>query len=191
MIMFNERKVAQMATFFLRKESNAHMPHLKLMKLLYLSDREAIKTYGMPISGDLYVSMPHGPVLSKTLNLMDGDIESLEGGWESWISDKENHEVAARTVMTNKDLDELSFAELEILEIVWGEFGWMDKWTIRDWTHMNCPEWRNPNGSSISLDFGDIVMALEKSNLLDKETAAQIISTYKLTQDIDNLFASI
>lgn len=189
--MFNERKVAQMATFFLRKESNAHMPHLKLMKLLYLSDREAIKTYGMPISGDLYVSMPHGPVLSKTLNLMDGDIESLEGGWESWISDKENHEVAARTVMTNKDLDELSFAELEILEIVWGEFGWMDKWTIRDWTHMNCPEWRNPNGSSISLDFGDIVMALEKSNLLDKETAAQIISTYKLAQDIDNLFASI
>ncbi|OYY18282.1 MAG: hypothetical protein B7Y05_06380 [Polynucleobacter sp. 24-46-87] len=189
--MFNERKVAQMATFFLRKESNARMSHLKLMKLLYLSDREAIKSFGMPISGDLYVSMPHGPVLSKTLNLMDGDIESQDGGWESWISDKENHEVAVRSSVAHRELDELSRAELEVLEIVWGNFGGMDKWTIRDWTHINCPEWHDPNGSSYSLEFDDIVKALEKSKKFDKETAAQIIVSHKSAQDIDNLFASI
>lgn len=77
--MFNERKVAQMAAFLLGKGGD-RMPHLKLMKLLYLSDREAMERYGFPISGDCIVAMPHGPVLSMTLNLMDGDVESLPGG---------------------------------------------------------------------------------------------------------------
>ena len=70
--MFNERKAAQMAAFFLGQLLDRKMPHLKLMKLLYLSDREAVRAFGWPISGDRLVSMPHGPVLSQTLNLMDG-----------------------------------------------------------------------------------------------------------------------
>ena len=81
--MFNERKAAQMAAFFLGQLLDRKMPHLKLMKLLYLSDREAVRAFGWPISGDRLVSMPHGPVLSQTLNLMDGDVESQPGGWET------------------------------------------------------------------------------------------------------------
>ena len=63
--MFNERKAAQMAAFFLGQLLDRKMPHLKLMKLLYLSDREAVRAFGWPISGDRLVSMPHGPVLSQ------------------------------------------------------------------------------------------------------------------------------
>ena len=36
------------------------MPHLKLMKLMYLADREAVRTCGFPITGDRFVSMPQG-----------------------------------------------------------------------------------------------------------------------------------
>jgi len=48
------------------------------------------------MAGDRLVSMPHGPVLSRTLNLMDGDIESQPGGWEDWMSAKDNHQLALR-----------------------------------------------------------------------------------------------
>jgi uncharacterized phage-associated protein len=189
--MFNERKVAQIASFFLKKESSLRMPHLKLMKLLYLSDREAIATFGFPISGDLYVSMPHGPVLSRTLNLMDGDIESAEQGWESWISDKENYEVALRPVCVASELDELSKAEISVLEKVWNIFGSMGKWAIRDWTHQHCPEWKDPKGSSVSLEFQDIVKALEAEHKVDKAFASQIIESFNANKNIDSIFASI
>ena len=47
--MFNERKAAQMAAFFLGQGSGGRLAHLKLMKLLYLADREAVRAFGLPI----------------------------------------------------------------------------------------------------------------------------------------------
>ena len=91
-MQFNERKAAQMASYFLMRRGGK-MSHLKLMKLLYLSDREAMSKFEHPISGDRMVSLPHGPVLSMTLDYMDGNIESSKHGWESYISTIKNHEV--------------------------------------------------------------------------------------------------
>ena len=45
----------------LLKLHGAAMPYLKLIKLLYLADRQALLELGRPISCDLFVSMPHGP----------------------------------------------------------------------------------------------------------------------------------
>jgi len=56
------------------------MNYLKLMKLLYLADRESMRRNGRPISGDRYVSMDHGPVLSQTLNLINGARKFEEQG---------------------------------------------------------------------------------------------------------------
>ena len=35
---------------------------------MYLAERESLARYGEPITGDVLVSMKHGPVLSKTLD---------------------------------------------------------------------------------------------------------------------------
>ena len=85
--MFNERRVAQMAAYLL-DHARTRMKYLKLMKLLYLADRESMKRHGHPISGDRYVSMDHGPVLSNTLNLINGAVKFQEHGWDYWIADK-------------------------------------------------------------------------------------------------------
>lgn len=100
--MLNERKVAQMAAYLLARRGGrmSHLKLLKLMKLLYLSDREQMRRSGYPISGDRMVSMPHGPVLSMTLNFMDGDVESSPGGWNDWVSDKENNELSLARQIT-------------------------------------------------------------------------------------------
>lgn len=185
--MFNERKAAQMAAFFLGQTPESRMSHLKLMKLLYLSDREALRVFGWPISGDRLVSMPHGPVLSQTLNLMDGDVESQPGGWEEWISDKENHELSLRQPLDTAALDELAPAEIDVLKIVWDKFGAMGKWEIRDWTHEHCAEWKDPNGSSIPIQYDAMARAVGFDDASAKELAAQIHAE----QEIDRIFAAL
>lgn len=185
--MFNERKAAQMAAFFLGQNPESRMSHLKLMKLLYLADREAVRSFGFPISGDRMVSMPHGPVLSMTLNLMDGDVESCPGGWEAWISDKENHELSLRQPLKADTLDELAPAELEVLRSVWQQFGAMGKWEIRDWTHDHCAEWEDPRGSSNPIAFERLARAVGFDAAAAKELSAQI----QAEQEIDRLFATL
>lgn len=185
--MFNERKAAQMAAFFLGQNPEGRMPHLKLIKLLYLADREAVRNFGFPISGDRMVSMPHGPVLSMTLNLMDGDIESCPGGWEDWISDKENHEISLRQPLNTETLDEIAPAELEVLRAVWQKFGFMGKWEIRDWTHNHCSEWEDPLGSSNPIPFERLAQSVGFDAATAKELSAQI----QAEQEIDKLFATL
>lgn len=186
-MMFNERKVAQMAAFFLGQAQESRMPHLKLMKLLYLAEREAVRCFGLPLSGDYLVSMPHGPVLSMTLNLMDGDVESNPGGWEEWISDKENHEISLRQPFELSCLDELAPAEIEVLTTVWNQFGRMGKWEIRDWTHKHCQEWTNPHGSSFPISYKQLAQAIG----YDAESAAELASQIEDEQEIDRLFEAL
>ncbi|HTH08426.1 MAG TPA: Panacea domain-containing protein, partial [Acidovorax sp.] len=64
---FNERKAAQAAACLLHKAGGS-LSVLKLMKLMYLAERRSLKKYGDTITGDAFVSMPHGPVLSMTYN---------------------------------------------------------------------------------------------------------------------------
>ena len=93
------------------------MSHLKLMKLLYLADRESMRLYGEPISQDRMVSMPHGPVLSQTYDLMSGCSPSSEDGWESWIADIQDHQVKLRREVNTDDLLYLSDADIEAKQL--------------------------------------------------------------------------
>jgi len=186
-MMFNERKVAQMATFFLGQVQGGRMSHLKLMKLLYLAEREAVRSLGLHLTGDHLVSMPHGPVLSMTLNLMDGDIESHPGGWEDWITDKENHELSLRKPFDPSSLDELAPAEIDVLMSVWNQFGAMDKWEIRDWTHTYCQEWTDPHGSFFPITYRQLARAIG----FDTEAAGILASQIEGEQEIDKLFATL
>ena len=85
--------------------------------------------------------MPHGPVLSLTLNLMNGGWGSdMTDGWASWISGKKNYEVGLVRPVSRKALDKLSDFDLDILTSVWTRFGEMEQWRIRDWTYNHCDE---------------------------------------------------
>lgn len=185
--MFNEYKAAQMAAFFLEKRGG-RMSHLKLMKLLYLADRESLARFGVPISGDSAVAMPHGPVLSMTLDLMDGNVSSLRDGWDAWISTKENHEVSlAQPLESRAALDELSDNDLSVLETVWDRFGHMDRWAIRDYTHDHCPEWRDPQGSSFPIGYDEIFRALGRS----AEQSAELKGLIETQKALDRVFANL
>lgn len=173
--MFNEQKAAQIAAWFLAQAGGA-MPHLKLMKLMYLADREAMLEHGFPMTGDHFVSMPHGPVLSNTLSHMNDEAPTSPDGWDSWIGDKANHEVALVRNASAEDLDYLSRADLGVLAAIWAKFGHMTKYQIRDYTHdsRNCPEWRDPKGSSYPIHYKTIFEALGFDAELAVTMAAEI-----------------
>lgn len=184
--MFSQRKIAQTAAFLLDR-GTGRMSYLKLMKLLYLADRESLRRHGEPISGDRYVSMDQGPVLSQTLDLINGAVEFEERGWNHWIADKANYEVSLRRKVSREVLDELSEAEIEVLDAVYDKFGKWDKWRLRDYTHRHCSEWKDPHGSSIPIEVVDIFKAVGRSPAEARKLAARI----EHERRIDRLFAAL
>lgn len=149
--MYTARKAAQMAAFFTQKQGGS-INVLKLTKLLYLADRESIAQYGLPISFDHPVSMPMGPVLTRIRDLTEGGCaRSDQAQWDEWISDKSQHLVSLTRTFDLGDLDELSEADIDVLETVWRNFGHMDRYTLRTYTHEHLPEWEDPKGSMIPM----------------------------------------
>ncbi len=185
-MVLNERKVSQMAAYFLYKRGGC-MSHLKLMKLLYLADRESLRLHGLSMTDDCLVSMPHGPVLSMTLNLMDDDVESEPNGWEDLITAKENHELSLKTELQLDALDELSKADTDVLESIWNQFGSMSRWEIRDYTHQHCKEWEDPHGSLRSISFEKLFQSLGRS----ADEAKRLADHIEEQQHIDELFAAL
>lgn len=73
------------------------------------------------------------------------------------------------------DLDELSDAELGILDEIWARFGHLNKYSLRDYTHKNCLEWENPHGTSIPIPYERVLKFLGKGDR-SEEIAEQINS---------------
>ncbi|HEY6281528.1 MAG TPA: Panacea domain-containing protein [Burkholderiales bacterium] len=163
------------------------MKYLKLMKLLYLADRESMKRHGHPISGDRYVCMDHGPVLSNTLNLINGAVKFQERGWDHWIADKADYAVSLRRRATREVLDELSNADIDVLRDVFAKFGKVNQWDLVKYIHRYCREWQDPNGSSIPISYEEIFKALGRSPAEARKLGARV----EQQRHIDKLFASL
>jgi uncharacterized phage-associated protein len=138
------------------------MSYMKLIKLLYLADRNALVRWGRPITTDRYVSMDRGPVLSHVLDLAtDGDVPGSEFIWGAVISEPTKYEVS---LVGEPGDDELSEAEIEVLEEIFKAFGQMNRWELIELTH-RLPEWKDPHGSAIPISYRDILKAEGKSEL--------------------------
>ena len=138
------------------------MSNMKLIKLLYLADREALLRWGRPISTDRYVSMDRGPVLSRVLNLAtDGDDPECPSIWAESISAPSNYEVQLIREAGN---DELSDAEEALLDEIFQRHGKLTRWQLVRLTHQ-LPEWKDPQGSAIGISYRDILKAGGKSDL--------------------------
>lgn len=179
---FNEKLAAQVAAFFIMKQGN-EIPVLKLTKLIYLADRESMALTGYPITNDHFVSMPHGPVNSYTLNFVDGNIDSTD--WSDLVSDRANHSVALARPFDDSDQSELSEADIDILTAVWDKFGSMDKWEIRDWTHENCPEWEDPRGSCAPIPHERVL------RFLGVQHADEFANDIKAERQVENIFSEL
>lgn len=184
-VIFSEQKVAQMAAYFLQRRGG-RMAYIKLMKLLYLADRESMDRYSAPMSHDSHVSMAQGPVLSVTLNLITGQIESP--AWRSWVTSEAHFEVSLSRELNDLELlDELSDADLEIMNHVWEQFGRMKRWELVDYTHEHLPEWVNPGRSSTPINPRAVFRALGKDEQQAELLARELFERKSLGRAVSEL----
>jgi uncharacterized phage-associated protein len=165
---YREDKATQAAARLL-KLRGGRMSHLKLIKLLYLLDRAALVRWGRPVTHDSYFSMPHGPVLSFTLDRINEPEESAGSYWDRYIAPKVEHELALRP--GDVPADQLSRAELALIDEIFREHGCKSRWELRDLTHQ-LPEWQDPQGSSRRIDPAHIL----RSEGFSEEDIRQIAS---------------
>jgi len=159
---FDERKTAAAAALLLQL-SGGSMEYLRLIKLLYFIDREALEALGRPITGDRYVSMRHGPVLSTVYDLVKatllGDVAAT-GPWSEHVQPNGRYRLALRQA---PDVGALSEAEIDVVLQVFERYRSMDRWSIRDQTH-DLPEWEDPGDSSKEIPLETILRVLGKTD---------------------------
>lgn len=168
--VFDERKAAHCAAYLLSLH-DGHMPYIKLIKLMYLADRQSFLETGYPITGAAMVSMPKGPVLSEVYDLITWG-EETESVWSQLVSAPSEWEVSARR---EPDLKQLSEYEVSVLNEVFAEFGRWDRSALVKYTH-DLPEWRDPSGSSFPIDARVILREAGRSDEEIEDVAAQVES---------------
>lgn len=132
------------------------MSYLKLIKLLYLADRESLLRWGRPITTDRYVAMDHGPVVSQIYELIRREpIQGRGEIWRQYISEPAEFEV---TLTADVPTDELSRAELALIGEVFAEHGRKSRWELVDFCH-GLAEWQDPQGSALPIEYRDILRA--------------------------------
>ncbi len=156
---YDPLKTVQAAALFL-KLNRQKMEYMKLIKLLYIADRTALDGLDDTITGDKYVSMDHGPVLSKVYDLIShGPIYDTNNPWFKYISPPQKYCVE---LFADPGKDELCEEEEEIIEGVYKAFGHINVWKLSNLTHF-IPEWQDPHGSAIPIRIEDILRNLGKS----------------------------
>jgi uncharacterized phage-associated protein len=165
---FNEAKATQVAALLLKLRGTGQMSYLKLIKLMYLVDREALARWGRPVSTDRHVSMDKGPVLSRVYNLITEE-QRAGGAWSEHISAAPNYTVKS---LTDPGTDELSRAEEDLISEVFAQHGHKDRWTLVKDIH-EFPEWQDPQGSMIPIRISEILEALGKSPAIEEEIQAE------------------
>lgn len=184
---FNLEKTVE-AVALLLKLHGGTMRYLALLKMLYMADRIALERIEQPISGDIYVSMKFGPVLSRVYDLIKGkEVGGAINFWSKHISSRPENYSSSGYDYTIKLLDdpsddELSEEEIEILNEVYRKYGGVDRFDLAEITHL-FPEWKKPSGNirALPITFEDVFYSLGKS----EEEIEQISEEVKREEYLD------
>lgn len=159
LVGYASKKAAQAAAYFVSASRNKEIEKLKLIKLMYLAEREFIGDTGHPMFYDELFSLKHGPICSSTLNAINGNLDVKV--WSKYIQlGGEGRKISLVRNIARDDLDELSDAEIDTLQSVWSSFGYMTATEIRSWTHRNCPEYTEIERGRIPISYKDMARAL-------------------------------
>ena len=157
--LFNETKATQAAARFLTLRGG-RMSCIKLVKLLYLADREALLRWGLPLTSDRFVSLDMGPVVGRICELLQGEPAPNSARiWRKFISDPDHYEVH---LLADPGSDELRAGERGLIDEIFEQHGRHDRWRLVEYTRA-LPEWTYPNGNALPIDYRDILKSAGKT----------------------------
>lgn len=178
--MKNKTEIIIQIVGWLLKLNNGSMNYIKLVLLMYIVDKKALKDYNYSISNDNIVLMKNGPVLYNTYNLIKhtGDNVDIKGlnEWNKYfvktgydLSFKENIKDKINNILSD-DVLWLSDADIEIIEEVYKQYKDYIYSDIINLMHDEAqfPEikWKQAKiySTGIPIDFITLMKSLNKSD---------------------------
>jgi len=79
----------------------------------------------------------------------------------------------------------LSESDLEVLGETWAQFGHWNRWDLVDYTHSQCPEWQDPQGSSNPISYHALFTALG----YQPEQVAALVARLAEQEHLNSAFA--
>lgn len=169
---YKATKLTQAAAVLLREHGHT-MSYMRLVKLLYIANRESLREVGAPIIDDRNVAMKHGPVLSNALDVIRGQsFHSPE--WDRFIS-RQTYEI---NLTADPGIGKLSRFEINKLQRVAAEHAHLGDWELVELTH-TFPEWIQnapPEGSSKPIPLEHILSAVGRAQWTESIKAQLALS---------------
>lgn len=181
-------KVLQLMVLFSKKLGGS-ISDVKMMKLLYFTDRLSLVTTGHPISYDSYYALNRGPILSGTKALIDAGSEAgfevcADSKWSATFTAPvmgqspkgfplKHFSLIEGVIDSKQTHDALCEAEIEFAEQIFADIAELDDDEIVAWSHRKdvCPEWTWPDGSRKPIQIDSIFRTIGMS---EHEIAEQI-----------------
>jgi len=160
-------KTIQAAAALLRGERSREMSYMRLLKLLYMADRQSLAETGRPIVGGRQVAMDYGPVPSRVYDA----IKACDPSLMHWMDFIERDCYKVRLVK-DPGVARLTKYEAKTLADVSAKYAHLSDWDLVQLTH-DFPEYKQhepPKGSSLDIPWEDIVVAV---GLADKLSSIQ------------------
>jgi uncharacterized phage-associated protein len=160
---FDVEKLVQAIAYFSSRGVTG-LDKLKIVKLLFLADKQHLLEIGRPILGDWYSCMPYGPVPSQSFNVirdvMDADPEMhplAEDRFAEYFTIDTTRRHPALVAKKAPNLDIFSDSEVAALDSAIKTYGDMTGADLIKLTHDD-PIWTVPNkkrkdGSSVEIPF--------------------------------------
>ena len=167
---FNLKRSLQAACFLLKLEGG-RMNYMRLLKLLYIADRESLQETGDAITGDAPYAMERGPVLTQIFDFLKGEHPDRDH-WQKYIATKAYD---AHLVM-DPGTGSLCQYDSKKLKEISERYSLKDEWDMVNICH-ELEEWRknDPGKSSKPIPFEDILNAVgrgEYATKIRKEASA-------------------
>jgi uncharacterized phage-associated protein len=156
--VFEPEKAIQAAAVVLKATFPHRMSRLRLLKLLYIANRENIARAGRSIVADAVAAMDHGPVLSTLYDCIKGG-HAAALRWEQFIQRSGPRDLE---LVAEPGVGLLSRVEIELLQKVVEENECLDDWELVRVTH-GFQEWKKnepPPGRRNWISDRDILEAV-------------------------------
>lgn len=179
-----EKQAAQMAAAFLSRSTRA-MGKLRLLKLMYLAEREAMRRFFLPIVEDDICAMQRGMGLSETWRLARGRSANSTGEWADHIV-KTQQGLGVRKGVSVRSLDGLSEDDLDVIQSVWDDYGAMKEDDLVHDVHHKLPEWidhweaHGRRGQSVTVPYAALYQTICD---MDETDTRYLIEEYRAARD--------
>lgn len=177
-----EQQAAQVAAAFIIRAGRA-VGVVKLTKLMYLAEREAMKRFVFPIVLDDIYAMQRGMALSRTYNLMKGkEGTPSDGEWSRHIV-RTNRGLNIRRGVSSATLG-VSRNDLKVIDDVWAKYGSLNTDELVHEVH-GLAEWKDHwedptrRSAAVRVPYETLYRTLLNMDEADAADAAAEVSYFK------------